>query len=219
MAVRALALDEPLLVSDLLTDAEGTRLVLARQVRGVDAVSFHESMLVSGASPSTPESPFRALRVALYASPEEDPARLVVTTESALDWAEPVERKPLTVGADRWLLVVGTVDSLTGTLGHVFPWLLLAGGVITALLATAVVNTLVRRRAYALALAAERTAELERTLGELGEIQAFLERLLTAGPMLVLRLAVPDRQITYVSPNIETLFTATVNDALAQVLR
>ena len=123
-----------------------------------------------------------------------------------------VERVPFPVGADHWLLAVGARQPLVGGFAQRAPWFLLAGGLVAALLAAAVAQTLTRRRAYALGLVAERT-------GELQETQTFLERLLTAGPTLVSRFAVPDGQVTYVSPNVERLFGIVGAEAVAADLR
>src|SRR5439155_21440165 len=107
-----------------------------------------------------------------------------------------VERVPFPVGADTWLLAVGARHPLVGSFAQRVPWLLLGIGLVAALLAAAVAEMLVRRRAYALALVSERTREL-------GEIRAFLDRMLRAGPALVIRITNPDRRVSYVSPNVE----------------
>jgi signal transduction histidine kinase/ActR/RegA family two-component response regulator len=207
LAARAFEFDEPQLVSDLVTTTGQTRLVLARRVRGVAAVAYQESVVTPDSpAASTPESPFRGLIVALYASPDQNDDRLVVTTDLEHARLEPVERLEFDVGADRWLLVVGAREPLLGPFAELVPWLLLVGGVVAALLVVAVIETLARRREFAIALVADRTRELEAALDELGETRSFLERLLTAGPMLVLRLSASDRQVTYVSPNVDSLF-------------
>jgi PAS domain-containing protein len=158
---------------------------------------------------STPQSPFGELRVALYASHRVDPNRLVLTTEtSSLPLSGTVELVPFPMGADSWLLAIGTRDSLVGPFTQNVPWLLLAGGLVMALLGAAIVETLTRRRTYSLALVAERTSELDQT-------QAFLKRLLTAGPVLVKRVTVADRRITYVSQNVERILGVTEQEALA----
>lgn len=216
LARRALGFDEPQLVTDLISEAGETRLVLARRVRGLDAVAFQESVVTARrVAPSTPESPFRGLRVAVYASPVEDPDRLVVSTSTDLPWPGRSEAVPFAVGADDWLLMVGARDPLMGSFPHVVPWLLLSGGILSALLVAAVIETVARRRSYAEAIVVERTGALEETLGKLGEAQTFLERLLTAGPVLVVRLVMPDRQVTYVSSNIDMLFGITPQQAHA----
>jgi signal transduction histidine kinase/ActR/RegA family two-component response regulator len=176
LASRARGLDEPQLVADLITEGGETRLVLARPVAGTRAVAYQESV-VDPTTPasSTSESPFRELRVALYASPEVDPERLVVTTEAALPLTGRVERVPFSVGADRWLLAVGTRGPLVGSLAKNIPWLFLAGGLVTAVLAAAIIETLARRGTYALALVAERTGDLEHALGQQRDAQQMAE--------------------------------------------
>ena len=86
---------------------------------------------------------------------------------------------------------------------------------MTALLAAAVAEMLARRRGYALSMVAERTGDLENALGDLAGIRAFLDRMLTAGPVFVNRIELADRRVTYVSPNIERLLGLTESDALA----
>lgn len=216
LASRAVALEEPELVSTLFQDDSGGTLVLARAVPGTNAVAYRDSAEdPSQPASSTPESPFRAMRVALYASPDADPDRLLVTTESEVPLPGRVEQLPFVVGADQWLLVVGTHDSVVGSFARTAPWLFLAGGVLTAILAAVTVETLGRRRAYALALVAERTRDLEQALGELGQTRTFLEQLVTSGPVLVSRARTSDQEVTYVSPNVERLFGLTEQEVSA----
>jgi two-component system sensor histidine kinase HydH len=56
------------------------------------------------------------------------------------------------------------------------PWAILAAGVLTALLACAIVETLARRREYAMSLVRLRTDELERSMGELADAHEQLVR-------------------------------------------
>ena len=213
LAARALGAGE--LVSGLVMDEGETRLVLALPVEGAQAVAYQESILIPTTPiPSTPESPFSALRIALYASSQADQIQLVLTTETELPLAGTVRQVPFAVGADEWLLLVSAKEPLVGSFAQNAPWILLSSGVLMALLAALVAETLVRRRRYALALVAERTGELEEALSELAEIRAFLDRLLTAGPVLVNRIELADRRVTYVSPNIERLFGLRETDAL-----
>ena len=201
-------------VSGVVTDAGTSRLILAVAAGG--SVALHESVIDPDRPlPSTAESPFRELRAAMYASPKADRERLVLTTEAGGTIPGRVERIPFKVGADDWLLVVGARTSLVGSFARTAPWLLLAGGLVCAALGAAVADVLVRRRDYATRLVAERTAELQVAHDELRGVRAFLERLLTAGPVLVRRVSVPGHAISYVSPNIERLFGVTEAEALA----
>jgi len=214
LAARALTVGR--LVSALLVDQEGTRLVFAVPVDSNHAVAYQESIISPTTPvPSTPESPFRELRVALYASTQPDPSQLVVTTEAGMPMEGAVLQVPFPVGGDSWLLLVGSNGPLTGAFGQNVPWLLLAGGVVTALLATVVAEMLARRRGYALSMVSERTGDLENALGDLAGIRAFLDRMLTAGPVFVSRIEMPNQRVTYVSPNIERLLGLTESDALA----
>ena len=80
------------------------------------------------------------------------------------------------------------------------------GGLVTAVVVAAFVEMLARRRAYAVALADERTGELRTTLTTLDDLRRVIERLLAAGETAVVRTEVPGNKVTYVSPNIERLF-------------
>lgn len=208
LAARALSDGE--LVTGRFPDPGGIRLVLAQPAAGSQrAVAYQESVLDPGTPvPPTPDSAFRELRVALYASETSDPAQLILTTEARIPLTGRVERVPFPLGADRWLLAVGAREPLVGTYAQRAPWFLLGGGLVAALLAAAVAQTLARRRAYALGLVADRTGKLQQT-------QTFLERLLTAGPTLVARSTVPDGQVTYISPNVERLFGITEEEAFS----
>jgi signal transduction histidine kinase/ActR/RegA family two-component response regulator len=150
------------LVSTVLTDEQGTRLILALPVGSSQDVAYQVSILdPTTPAPSTPESPYRELQVALYASTEPDPSQLILTTEADLHLTGPTEQVPLPVGVDTWLLVVGTREPLVGSFALNVPWILLGGGLVTAVLAGTVAETLVRRRQYAFALVTARTRELE----------------------------------------------------------
>jgi PAS domain S-box-containing protein len=209
-ALAARALTEGKLVSGLFADPNGKRLILALPAASSRrAVAYQETVLNPAAPiPQGPDSPFRELRVALYTAETNDPSRLLLTTEARVPLTGRVERVPFPVGGDTWLLAVGARDPLVGSFAPRTPWILLGGGLVAAVLATAVAETLSRRRAYALGLVDERTAELRET-------QAFLERLLTAGPVLVQRITLPNRQISYVSPNVHRVIGVTEAEALA----
>ncbi|MDQ3898114.1 MAG: ATP-binding protein, partial [Actinomycetota bacterium] len=150
---------------------------------------------------STATSPFREVRGALYASPAPDPSRLVLTTEAHLPVAGRVVQVPFAAGADRWTLVVGARTPLSGTFPEHSAWVLLGIGLVAAVLASAIVQTLARRQQFANTLVDERTRQLEET-------RAFLQRLLVSGPTVVLRadLTDPARAISYISPNVERIF-------------
>ena len=209
-ALAARALGQGKLVAGLFPDPNGKRLILAEPAANSQSAVVYEESVITPARPiaATANSPYQELRIALYAAPTNDPSRLVLSTEAHVPLTGHVEQTPFPVGADHWLLAVAARRPLVGTFAELAPWLLLVGGVISALLAGAVAQTLARRRAYALGLVTERT-------GELQETQAFLWQLLHAGPTVVARSGVRDGQVTYVSPNVERLFGITEQEVLA----
>ncbi|MGH9179797.1 MAG: ATP-binding protein [Acidimicrobiales bacterium] len=203
---RALAEKQP--VSGLLPEEHGKRLILAASSPSAGGVAYLESLLPDGPLPSTADSPFRELRVALYVGSRPDPSRLLLTTEAELPLEGRVEHVPLEVGADRWLLAVSAREPLTGSFAHDVPKVLLAGGLLLSVLAAAVARMLVRRRQFALALVNKRTHELAST-------RAALDRMLTAGPMIVIRADGQRGEAAYVSPNIERLCGVTPAETAA----
>jgi signal transduction histidine kinase len=85
-------------------------------------------------------------------------------------------QSPFRVGADTWLIVASSPQSVVGALGQAMPWIVLAFGAITAVLMTAVLETLGRRRDYASALVKERTTSLQSAIAEREAAQAELNR-------------------------------------------
>jgi PAS domain S-box-containing protein len=184
LATRALAAGK--MVSALVVDEGGTRLVLAVGVGQDRSVIYQESMLdPTTPIPSTASSPFHRLRVVLYASSRPDPASLVLTTEAEMPLTGSVERIPFEVGADHWLLAVSAREPLVGSFARNSPWILLFGGLITALLAGAVAETLARRRAFAIAMVADRTADLREANEELAESRQFVDSIIENIPNMV----------------------------------
>jgi signal transduction histidine kinase/ActR/RegA family two-component response regulator len=148
------------MVTAVLDDGQGRRLNYAL-ASGSDRVVYETLRLdLSTVSASSSTGAFGDIRGAVYASSVPDPAFLVVTTVSKLPISGQTERQRLTVGADQWLIITESKGPLVGPLTAKSPWALLAGGLLTSLLATVLVETLVRRRRYALALVDERTLEL-----------------------------------------------------------
>ncbi len=85
-----------------------------------------------------------------------------------------VDSSPLTIGASTWLVVAQAREPLTGTLAHAMPITLGAAVLLIGLAMTALVEAVGRRRDYAVALVAERTAELQDSLRELERAQQAL---------------------------------------------
>ncbi len=208
------ALTSEALVSGIVHDGATSRLSMAMRVGPASsAVVFYESVIdPSQPTPQAPGSPFSDLRASLYTSGQADPSQLVLTTETLPRLSGTVERRAFVVGADQWFLVVGARAPLTGSFAHAVPWIILGGGLLAALLVATITEVLARRRTYAQALVAERTDDLQDALMTLGTTTTFLERLVTVGPVVVLR-GRDLGSISYASPNIERLWGYTEDEA------
>ena len=131
------------------------------------------------ASPATSSQPFSELVAAVYAVPRVQADQLITATGSAKDL--PLKGKIATtktpVGqGPPWLLVAKARHPLVGSVANVTPWAILAAGLLTALLACGIVETMARRREYAMALVRQRTNELERSMGDLADAHEQLVR-------------------------------------------
>ena len=124
---------------------------------------------------STPNSPFNELEGVIYTSTKEDPGQILATTTAHLPMQGSVDRRTVSVGADKWLLVTASRHPLVGSLSRAVPWIVLGLGLFGSLIVAAVIGLLLRRRAYALALVAERTADLQKTFVDLEAARAAAE--------------------------------------------
>jgi signal transduction histidine kinase len=128
---------------------------------------------------------FSDLDGALYAGTDADPAQLLIVTGD-FEPGSGAMRRTFQLGGDTWLLEVSPRGSLVGSLAGRQPWLYLIGGLILAVLITALVEVLLRRRQFAIGLVDERTAQLRRSLVELDAAQHRLvqsERLAAIGQL------------------------------------
>ena len=114
--------------------------------------------------PSTANTPYHELNVVLYVSPTPNATDLLFTTTPRIPLSGAQDSQPVTVGADRWLLVTSAKGWLGGSLAQSVAWIILVGGIVAALIVSGVVALLIRRREYAMALVDERTVELRGTL-------------------------------------------------------
>jgi signal transduction histidine kinase/CheY-like chemotaxis protein len=116
-----------------------------------------------------PGTPFSDLRIALYVESRPVPSALIVTSGGTPTGA--ISRQFLTVGSDRWLLLVSAAAPLVGSIAAWAPWATLFGALLATVLVTVLIDILARRRAYAMALVAERTGTLEKALREREQLQ------------------------------------------------
>ena len=120
----------------------------------------------SALTESTQDGPFSELEGAVYVGANANPADLLLSTAPLPLSGEPIATESVEVGTDRWLVVVTPKEPLVGGFASRLPWLVLALGLLAAVLVGLLVGTISRRRAYALRLVEERTAELRRALEE-----------------------------------------------------
>jgi signal transduction histidine kinase len=154
-------------------------------VAAPETAIYLESPIAPRAAPVTESQPFHELDAVLYATPRAVPGQIVIATtaDSGLRGRR-VASQTVRIGSAGWLLRASAKKPLVGSFANAIPWLVLAAGLLGALIATSAVLTLMRRRDYALALVDERTAELSSSLGQLEDTQARLvlqERLAAIG--------------------------------------
>jgi PAS domain S-box-containing protein len=200
-------------VSTVLSSGGRSWLAMARPVPGATGLAaFSDSPLTPLTPvPRTPQSPFREMRGAVYATNTPDPSLLVSTTDADLPLRGDVVTRPVTIGADQWLLVAGSSSSpLAGSLAGRFHWIVLAGGLAGVLLAIAVAETLARRRRYAEDLVVARTAELRQR-------EATLAALFAAAPD-ALQIIDSDGTIRMASPTMAEQLRGQSSDYVGKAL-
>lgn len=157
LAARALASKGE--VDGMVESPSGPRLSFA--LADGSGVVLYEDLAFDPSKPVLDSSgPFSELDGVVYASSKPDPSAVVITTTSHLPLQGQTSTQSIDVGPQHWLLVFKSRGSLVGSLAGEAPWALLAGGLLAAALATLLVETLARRRSYALALVDERTTAL-----------------------------------------------------------
>jgi signal transduction histidine kinase/ActR/RegA family two-component response regulator len=170
LAVRAT--EVPDLVTDLIDEPSGRHISFAKAI-GDGLVLYQDVPLAPFAAyRAGADDPFSELDGVVYAARHEDASKVVLATSPDLPLSGRVERQRLEIGADTWLLVTRSNHPLVGPFAVDARWWALAIGLAGAFLATGLVETLGRRRAYALALVDERTLALREAL----DAQAMLEQ-------------------------------------------
>jgi signal transduction histidine kinase len=142
------------------------------------AVIYAETKLTNTQA-STQGQPFSELIAAVYAGPRVESDQLVAVSGTheklPLGGRTVSVRTPVGQG-DPWLLVAKARRPLVGSVATWTPWALLGAGLLAALLATMIVETMARRREYALGLVKVRTEELQQSLSDLASAHEQLVR-------------------------------------------
>ena len=173
------AVAEPGLVTGVIADGARRRIGLARGPwPAKDGWAVYQESAIDPGNANQPSATraFHNIDVALYAATRPTPGRLVLATSRQVATGRSAARVLVPVGVDRWLVVATSPRPLAGSFATAVPWLLLIIGLATALLCSAMVEVVSRRRDYALALVEERTAALSSSVQELEAAQAELVR-------------------------------------------
>lgn len=170
LAVRALRAQG--MVSAVLNQPSG-RLLSFAVASGPGLVLYEDIPLeIFQLTQTKASGPFSELDGAVYASDHADPSKLVLSTTPHLPLSGTVDRQQMRVGADTWTIAARSNTPLVGSLTAKAPWAVLGAGLLAAILVMLLVETLARRRGYALALVERQTVELRDALDE----QARLEQ-------------------------------------------
>jgi len=114
------------------------------------------------AKPITPasDSPYHELNAVLYAATTPDPSKIVLISGQMPSSSSLTSKQLISVGADSALIVISPHGALVGSFAEAVPWIVLAGGLVLAVLLAILVEVLTRRRAYALRLVEQRTSAM-----------------------------------------------------------
>jgi signal transduction histidine kinase/CheY-like chemotaxis protein len=171
------ALEVPAIVATPVLAENGVKTVgfaLGPPAAPQGMVVYSETIIRPESPSSTTESaPFSELEGSLYASPTPDPSQLVLTSAQP---GRPTTRpdalhRPFAAGDSKWLLTVAAETPMVGSLVHRLPLVVLVVGLLVSFAVFAVIDAMVRRRNYAMALVHERTAELQQSLVSLKAAQ------------------------------------------------
>ena len=179
-AIQKVGLTGSLIATPLFTNGDSRRLGFAYSSPSLPrAVIYAETELGSTTQASTRSQPFSELVAAVYAVPRIEGDQLVAVsgTKEKLPLAGRTVSVKSAVGQGApWLLVAKARKPLVGSVATWTPWALLAAGLLAALLATIIVETMARRREYALGLVKVRTEELQQSLADLANAHEQLVR-------------------------------------------
>jgi signal transduction histidine kinase len=158
---------------------------------GVDNLVIYRELPLNpeqAGSATAQGQPFNELAVALYAGPRRAPNLLVLTTSpgGTVPLNGTVATAKTAFGADTWLVAIKANSPLIGKFATNAYWIVLAGGLILAIVLGVLADALLRRRDYAMTLVGERTEELRQSLVKLEDAQDRLlrqERLAAIGEL------------------------------------
>src|SRR6266542_1740196 len=175
--------------SDVIVVSPGvSRLGLAVKPPGGSGTVVYEEYVIDPTRPTkiARSQPFHELNVALYAGPRAGTSTLLLGTTRDIPLRGRTGSSVVKVGDGNWLVVASARHPLAGTLASNLPSILAAMALLIGIAMTVLVESVSRRRDYALTLVAQRTAALEASMHELEHTQLALvanERMAALGEM------------------------------------
>jgi signal transduction histidine kinase/CheY-like chemotaxis protein len=160
--------------ADLISRATTTKGLIFNFIPGDEANTIIEGASIEGVTiptvvflqqaipPATPispqgDSPYRELNAVLYASQNADPQKILLIYGAVPDPDALMSKQLISIGGDSVLVVISPHGSLVGASADAVAWIVLAGGLLLAVLLVVLIEVLTRRRAYALNLVEQRT--------------------------------------------------------------
>jgi signal transduction histidine kinase/CheY-like chemotaxis protein len=148
------------LVFNFIPQQKSNLIIEGMAIQGVSTptvVFLQQAIPPAVAIPAQSNSPYRELNAVLYASQTADPKKVLLIYGSVPDKSALTSKQLISIGGDSVLVVISPHTSLVGTTAEAVPWIVLAGGLLLAVLLAFLVEVLTRRRAYALNLVEQRT--------------------------------------------------------------
>ena len=175
--------------ADVIVVSPGvSRLAIAVKPPSAVGAVVYEEIVIDPTRPTkiAQSQPFHELNVALYAGPRAETSRLLLGTTRDVPLHGRTGSSVVKVGDGNWLVVASARHPLAGTLASNLPGILAAMALLIGIAMTVLVESVSRRRDYALTLVAQRTAALEESMHELEHTQQALvanERMAALGEM------------------------------------
>jgi signal transduction histidine kinase len=213
--------------ADVIVVSEGvSRLAVAIKPPTGSGAAVYEEYIVDPTRPTkiAQSQPFHELNVALYVGSRPDEARLLIGTTRDVPLRGRTGSSQVKVGDGTWLVVASARHPLAGTLANNLPKILSLVALLIGVAMTVLVESVSRRRDYALALVKARTAALRESMHELEHTQQALvanERMAALGEMAATvghELRNPLSVLTNSLYLIRTKVSSAIDDKLARHL-
>jgi two-component system sensor histidine kinase/response regulator len=149
-AIGAISLQEPFIPTTLM-DRDGVKRIGIAQGPPVAPAgrALYVELSLDAFNEQTVQAVFgddTKLDNVLYAGPRADAGQMMFSTTRQVPLEGNTTERLVTVGAARWLLVSKATEPLADPLSRAVPWVLLIGGLASALLLGAFIETIIRRR-------------------------------------------------------------------------